>query len=472
MTTTTFTADASSIYPQPECGPRWSGDADDFLTNPSNLVSAASDCYNGRGPDSRTGTHAAGPMRLMLAAMNLPAGAISGGALANMQTAFNTIRSQGLKVIALPRYAGSDSGMSVMLSQAAQMAPVFEANKDVLQAVHAGFLGEFGEWATPIGTALTVANKTAIKDAILAMTPKEVPVEFTNPFMMSEVWYGSSPLSATEAFSGSDKSRSGVFDDCWETGLGDSHTYWAQGSSVNGYTIQTTLAAQRAYVRALSQYAPVGGETCNDGQGAINQMRINGTGYTNVDGIAGLNGGVLNAGPGQSLNDLNRSFALEYWNQWATEGSTYTTVYQLMGPRIRLDALTHPATISRAGGAIAMFTVDLRNTGWSIPHNPTRRVQVRLDDGAGHVIVAYSTAQLRQLPRQAVASTRFFVPVPIPSNAVIATYNVSIAAPDGFATLASRRDYAIRLANANSGGQTWDNTNGRMSSGTTLQVLA
>lgn len=474
MTTANFTSDATTIYANPERGPRWRDASADFLDDPGNLVSSAYDCYNGRSDSGGAGNTPTGPMRLMLCALSLPSGAISSGQLANIQTSFNTIRTQGVKTVLIPRYDSADSGLSTMLSHAAQLAPVLEANKDVIFTVHAGFLGQYGEWATPWPTALSVANKTAVKDAILAMTPNEIAVEFTNPFMMNEVWFaGQAPITALEAFSGSSKSRMGFFDDCFLTGQGDSHTYWAQGSSVNGYTVQSTPQAQRAYMKGMGRYAPFGGETCDDGQGYASQARLNGQGYT-IDAASGgpEAGGILAEGPAYYMSDLNRSFALVFWNTWASEGTTYNTVYRNMGYRIQYDSVTHAASISRAGGNVLMVSVDLRNTGWSIAHDARRRVMATLDDGAGHVLTGFSYAQLRQLPPQASSSTRFLVPVPIPSNAAIATYSLKLEMRSGYPSIETRRDYKIRNANANSGGQTWDDSNGRWNCGTTVGVTA
>jgi hypothetical protein len=197
-------------------------------------------------------------------------------------------------------------------------------------------------------------------------------------------------------------------------------------------------------------------------------MRINGSGYT-IDAANGgpEAGGILAEGPAYSVAYLNFYYAAAFWQQWNAEGATLSSVYRQLGYRFQFDDITHPSTTAK--GNTALFVVNMRNTGWAGVFSP-RRLMVRLDDGAGHVITGYSVGQLRQLPSQATVSSKMIVAVPIPASATAATYNVQLEMPDYFSSLATTRAFKIQPANTNSGGQTWDNTNGRWITGTTIAV--
>ena len=72
--------------------------------------------------------------------------------LTNMQTDFNRIRAAGAKVIVRFTYTSSSSytvfqpTKAQILAHITQLAPVINANKDVIVSIQAGFIGQYGEW--------------------------------------------------------------------------------------------------------------------------------------------------------------------------------------------------------------------------------------------------------------------------------------------------------------------------------------
>jgi hypothetical protein len=95
---------------------------------------------------------------------------------------------------------------------------------------------------------------------------------------------------------------------------------------------------------------------------------------------------------------------------------------------------------------------------------------VRLVQSGASDITGLSTVQLRQLPAQATGSSTVTVSVPVPAGATTGTYAVYMEAPDAWSSTNTRRAYKIRLANAANGTQVWDDTNGRMASGTKVTI--
>ena len=104
--------------------------------------------------------------------------------LTNMQTDFNRIRNAGSKVIVRFTYTSSSSytvfqpTKAQILAHIAQLAPVVNANKDVIVAIQAGFIGKYGEWyytgSSEFGnadytiyTATQWANRKVVMDAMI-----------------------------------------------------------------------------------------------------------------------------------------------------------------------------------------------------------------------------------------------------------------------------------------------------------------
>ena len=109
----------------------------------------------------------------------------------------------------------------------------------------------------------------------------------------------------------------------------------------------------------------------------------------------------------------------------------------------------------------------MRNVGWSRIFSQ-RRLQVQLVNG-GTTITCNSATQLRELPPQASSSTPIQVRCAIPGGTSTGSYTVHLKMPDAYSTTQGNL-FTIRPANANSGGQTWDATNYRFTTGTTVTV--
>ena len=137
----------------------------------------------------------------------------------------------------------------------------------------------------------------------------------------------------------------------------------------------------------------------------------------------------------------------------------------MMGYRFQFDDITHPTSVSRGG--VATFDVNMRNVGWARIFDQ-RRLNVQLVNG-GTTINCYSSTQLRELDPQATSSTLVRVNCAIPGGTATGSYAVHLKMPSPFSTTQANA-FTVRPANSNSGGQTWDATNFRFTTGTTITV--
>lgn len=445
----TFTADTTTQYRNPERGWHFqSGALDDC--NGIDLPNWDADAAGLPTPISPTPT-------IALLRTDLGTGVPSGGTLSTWSSCFSTIRSAGAMVIL--RFLSTGTAAQ-MVAQANAIAATLKANQDIIISVQVGFRCDFGEWATSCTDNNDVTDKTNVFNAVAAMTPTGIPLEFTQVFPR-ETWFGgTTPPTKADMLKGSVFGRTGAHSDCFLTGNGDSFFYTYVGT-ITGFSSTMTASQQAAYMQEASKYTMFGGETCSDSSGASAEMRTACTGSTDAQG---LSGGILNEGPRYHVTHLNVSYAPNFLSAWSS-GGCLATVTRLMGYRFQYDDITHPTSATR--GTTITFDVNMRNVGWARIYSQ-RRLNVQLVNG-GTTISCFSATQLRELDPQATSSTLVRVKCAIPGGTATGSYAVHLKMPSAFSTTQANA-FTIRPANANSGGQTWDSTNYRWTTGTTVTV--
>ena len=176
-------------------------------------------------------------------ASNFRNGPLSQTFLNQIQAGFNAARINGIKV--KPRVAynddgGADAPKSVILNHIQQLKPLWEANKDVIYLMDAGFIGGWGEWHSSTNGLDNNADRTEILGAILDALPVDRMVGIRTPHYKREIFNGSptnatNKITAANAFDGSDLSRVGHLNDCFLASGTDFVTYAYQGA---GWTRQ------------------------------------------------------------------------------------------------------------------------------------------------------------------------------------------------------------------------------------------
>jgi hypothetical protein len=180
--------------------------------------------------------------------------------LTNMQTDFNRIRNAGTKVIVRFTYTSSSSytvfqpTKAQILAHIAQLAPVVNANKDVIVAIQAGFIGKYGEWyytgSNEFGngnyTILTTTqwnNRKEVMDRMVSSFDATIPLQLRYVFAKQKM-YGNTFVG-----------RIGFYNDSFLGTYGDSGTF--NVSSKYG----TPTAADLTYWQNATINNPVTGET-------------------------------------------------------------------------------------------------------------------------------------------------------------------------------------------------------------------
>lgn len=180
--------------------------------------------------------------------------------LTNMQTDFNRIRAAGAKVIVRFTYTSSSSytvfqpKKTKILAHIAQLAPVINANKDVIVSIQAGFIGQYGEWyytgSTEFGNADYTqyttnqwTNRKQVMDAMINSFHISIPLQVRYVYAKQKM-YGTSYVG-----------RIGFYNDAFLASYGDSGTFLVSGSQ------GVPSATDVAYWQTNTVNNPVSGET-------------------------------------------------------------------------------------------------------------------------------------------------------------------------------------------------------------------
>lgn len=366
---------------------------------------------------------------------------LTSAALAMIAADFAAVRVAGLKII--PRFAydypcatanepcnpdsAVDAPLSRVVEHIAQLAPLLQANADVIAFMDMGFVGAWGEWHQSsnllVNADRTVnASSATIVDRVLAALPARRMVTLRYPYH-KQALLGAAPLSPGEAFTMTPRARVGAHNDCFLAGPSDGGTY------TDPYPpFAEDPERFKQYLGADNRYLPQGGETCSSAPAA--QPFISCT---------------------NALSDLARmhwsTLAGDYQPDvialWRTQGCL-GEISRRLGYRFRLVGSDLPNRIAIGDALTARFSV--ANDGWSVPYNP-RAVELILRNVAnGRVYRLPTDAD----PRRWASGTSTLVAVStgVPEAVEPGTYRLLLALPDPEPTLHARPEYSIRLANA------------------------
>lgn len=344
--------------------------------------------------------------------------------LNQIQAGFNAARTNGIKVkfrLAYNDDGGADAPKSVILGHIAQLAPLWQANKDVIFHMDAGFIGGWGEWHSSTNGNDTPANRAEILGAILDALPVDRTVGIRTPHFKREIFGGSQSsdtavITVANAFNGSDLSRVGHLNDCFLSSPTDFGTYINPGGV-------WPISRELSYIGGESKYAACGGETCalharNDSTAAINEMTTLHTDYLNID------------------------YHPDVITKWKTQGG-FDEIDRRLGYRFQLNSSALPSAV-KPGGLLPV-NVNLSNVGFGELFNP-RNVEVVLRNNTTGAVV---TAALAADPRFWSGGTtqNLATQLVLPNNLAEGMYTVALWMPDTEASLRSDVRYAIRFAN-------------------------
>ncbi|HEX2907318.1 MAG TPA: DUF4832 domain-containing protein [Phototrophicaceae bacterium] len=356
--------------------------------------------------------------------------------LAYIESQFTAARAAGVKII--PRFAYNfpeggeypyqepDAALEQVLAHIDQLTPILQQNSDVIAFMEIGFVGAWGEWHSSTHHLIDEetginAQSTAIINRLLTALPPDRMIAMRYPPYKQQL-YGTEPLTEATAFSGSPQSRMGAHNDCFLASDTDWGTYSEDAAE---------RETQRRYLNADNRYLPQGGETCNAAEDA--QPYI---GCENVLHDLDL----------LRFSTLNLDYHTGVLDGWREQGC-FDEIAQRLGYRLRLIEAQIP-TSAQAGGDFSV-NITLINEGFASPYNP-RNLEL--------ILRATADGQVYTLPLKQPVDPRFWLPDAGAFTVTLATvlpaalpdgeYEVLLSLPDPRPSLASRPEYAIRLANA------------------------
>ncbi len=328
---------------------------------------------------------------------------------------FQAARDAGIKVI--PRFAYNfgmedDAPLARVLEHIGQIAPVLQANADVIAVLHAGFIGAWGEWHSSTNDLTSPENSKQIAEALLDALPSSRMIQVRTPRAKEAMW--GAPLTAAEAFDGSYKARTGHLNDCFLCNDTDAGTY--PSNDVETY---------KDFVAQETLFTPMGGETCQ-----LNEGNQRGDCATTLAEMERLH-----------WSYINLDFFEPAIERWRTEGC-FDTIDRRLGYRFRLVEADVPPRV-RPGGNF-LLRVRLHNDGFASLFN-ARPVFVVLDDGTNRYEVELASVDARHWA--AGEDAEWTAHLELPNDVPAGEYALALWLPDGAATLRSNPAFSVRFAN-------------------------
>ena len=346
---------------------------------------------------------------------------------------FQLARDAGIKLIVRFSYndgpanpnPGPDASLAQVLRHIEQLAPVLEANKDIIAWFEAGFIGAWGEWHSSSNGLDSDVNKAIIRDALFAHFPQDRFILFRYPGDFTQ-WYPQ-PLTEAQAFTQTPQARAGHHNDCFLASDDDWGTYLLPPD----YEINMR-AEWQAYIAQMTRFAPMSGETCNP-----NPPRS--------DCATAL----------QEMEYLRWTAQNEGWHPdviqgWKDQGC-YAEIRQRLGYRLTLLEAGFSPEVQP--GSELRAQVQLENTGFASPllERPVYLVLVNSSGESAYEQVLPVDPR-RWEPGQHTFDATLSVPADLPAGG----YQLALWLPDPSASLQNDPRYALRFANEN----TWDAAHG------------
>jgi hypothetical protein len=340
--------------------------------------------------------------------------------ISGLAASLKAVRDRGVKVVLRFSYslnAGPDAPQSRILSHIAQLKPTLQANADILLALQAGFIGQWGEWHDSTNGLDNDGARKAILTALLDAVPASRMVEVRYPWQRRSILPGT--LSDATAFSGMGLARVGLHDDCFVADDTDSGTYW----DFNGNKSQE-VADNRSYTAAETRFVAMGGETCNN---AAQSACANAT-----QELAKFH-----------FTYLNNDFNPDVNGRWRSEGCM-PEIRKRLGYRFEIERASISEEVAPGGLLYLQWVV--KNVGYAAPFN-ARPTVVVLEGGGQRRTASLAAVDWRRWSPEAGEIT-VSAKLRIPASVASGTYRVALWLPDAASSLQSRAEYAVRFANA------------------------
>lgn len=429
-TDVTYTADNTTIFPNPERG---------FLHQCTRHSKNNAGNYNAvKGHESSIQSHMnKDGVSLILVLYYLDefthTPTLPQAVFTAMDEDMEVLRQKGLKAIFRIAYAEYDDGQSgsersahdaplyIIQQHLAQYKPYWEKNTDVIFTFQAGFVGQYGEWyyTDNFGNHVPSINDSCrlLLDTALKAIPQNRTLLLRRPMFKMEYLDGVA-LTEEEAFTGTPKARLGHFNDAFLYNADNMGTY---------STNETKRAAQKAFIAQETLYVPIGGETDITNQAQAEEQ-------------ASL------AATTEEMSTMHWTFIKNSYSEVVTnmwrENHTFDTLNMYMGYRYQLVNATLPEE-AEAGDEVAI-ALNIKNVGYAPLYNE-RHAYLVLKNATDSFAVQLATDPRTWLPNGVVSSVE--EQISLPEDIPAGTYQLYLHLPDAYTSLAHDPRYSVRFAN-------------------------
>ena len=350
--------------------------------------------------------------------------ALDAAELSLIQTDLDNLREAGLKGVVRFAYTdqinGTDAPLAIVQQHLDQLKPVFEANKDVIAFVQAGFIGAWGEWHNSSNGLGTPENKKIVLEKLLSVLPKEIMVQVRTPVYKQGAFNTANPVTKAQGFSTENIARVGHHNDCFLSSTDDYGTY-------------LNIAAEKQYISNEALYVPVGGETCPP--------------------LAGFSPNCLEGRTQMKLlrwTYINIDYYIPTINAWKASGC-FEEFQRSLGYRL---SMLNASFAVEAKGSMKM-NLQIVNNGYAPLYNKkiTSLVLKNMSSGVLHTLpLTYDLRDCKPLTTVTLDENVSLTGIPA------GDYALYLRVADQSARLNDRVEYSVRFANAG----TWTTDNGGM----------
>ncbi len=364
---------------------------------------------------------------------DLPSGIVS-----KLNTDMGIIRKNGMKAILRFAYTSAqtepDASMNVIKRHLDQMKPVFTVNKDVIACVQAGFIGAWGEWYYSSNHLNNTASYKELLNKWLEVLPKDRCIQVRTPKYKQDFIGSSTAITAKQAFSNEPIARIAHHNDAFMSDKTNMGTY-------------IDVEKDKTYLAEEGLYLPIGGETClpnssatpSAGKDAVDEMRL------------------------LHWSFLNDAYDRNVLKKWETDGYL-PDIKKNLGYRIVLSRGEY--SIKHIPGSDLVIKLELQNVGYASMYNP-RNVKLILrstkDKTEYEVTLPDDPRTWKPLHNASVNRT-----IALPTNIPAGSYQFFLFMPDPEKSIASRPEYAVRLAND----KIWESATGYNNLGINIEISA
>ncbi|MFZ5940553.1 MAG: DUF4832 domain-containing protein [Bacteroidota bacterium] len=339
---------------------------------------------------------------------------------------FSRMREAGLKGVIRFAYTSSDeapygdASPDRINQHIAQLKPLLQANADVIMVLQAGFIGAWGEWyytdyfADPSSPWIVSPENLEARRELLYNLLDALPAD--RMIQLRYVGYkmdffGDSPLTEAESYSGTPKSRVAHHNDCFVSSYNDVGSY-------------SNIVEEKNYLGQDTKFTAMGGETCKWYQSRSNCD-------TSVSEMERFH-----------WTFINEDYYGPTLSNWKEEGC-YVEMEKRLGYRYSLLG----AEIRDSARQKGSFNLSLRliNTGFSNPVNPRAVELVLRNRVTGELFSAPVAVDLRRYELN--TTIELAIEAGIPATMENGDYDLFLSLPDPEITLKNNPAYAIRLAN-------------------------